>query len=134
MLNLRAAQRSEGGNGKSRSPIAIAIPTARASEFRSKKHLWSVFCNTQYREIKLIRSPALDSVVIAVSGSPLIAKEDTIRVEHGDNLEDEVLPEAASDVMRRHKKVNQALTKKNNFHPGCHCKTIFTLIVIAKQF
>ena len=60
--------------------------------------------------------------MIAVSGSPLIAKEDTIRVEHGDNLEDEVLPEAASDVMRRHKKVNQAL--KN---------TILTLIVIAKQ-
>ena len=91
----------------------------------------------------------MDSVVIAVSGSPLIAKEDTIRVEHGDNLEDEVLPEAASDVMRRHKKVNQALTKKNNCHPDCqknspslslqnnfhldcHCKTIFILIVIAK--
>ena len=37
---------------------------------------------------------------------PLVPKEDTIRVEHWDNLEDEVLPETASDVVRRHKKVN----------------------------
>ena len=72
----------------------------------------------------------LDSLVISVSGSPLVAKEDTIWVEHGDNLEDEVLPEAASDVMRRHKKVNQAL--KNTILTDCHCKTNFTLIVIAK--
>ena len=44
MLNVKAAQRSEGGNGKSRSPIAIpipipiatpiAIPIPTASEFK----------------------------------------------------------------------------------------------------
>ena len=59
------------------------------------------------------KSKALDSVVVI--GSPLVAEEDTVRVEHWDNLEDEILPEAASDVMRRHKKVNQTLQKY--FHP-----------------
>ena len=62
----------------------------------------------------------------------MVAQEYTIWVEHWDNLEDKVLAEAASDVMRRHKKVNEAL--QNYFHPDCeNCKTIFILIVkIAK--
>ena len=36
MLNVKAAQRSEVSNSKSRSPIAIAIPIPTASEFKSK--------------------------------------------------------------------------------------------------
>ena len=56
------------------------------------------FCNSEYGE-KLWEAQHWSVL-------PLITKENTIGVEHWDNLEDKVLSEAASDVMRRYEKVN----------------------------
>ena len=137
MLNRKTAQRSEVSDGKSRSPIAIAIPTARASEFRSKKHLWSVFCNTQYREIKLIRSPALDS-----EGRTFGCQG----IHHpGWALGQSWRRGTPGGCKRCHAKTQESQSGPGKYnsdpdchckkiHPHCHCKTIFTLIVIAKLF
>ena len=58
----------------------------------------------------------------------MIAKEDTIGVEHWDNFEDKVLSEAAGDIMRRDKEVNQTLQKK----PASKSVIFFLLIAIAE--
>ena len=42
---------------------------------------------------------------------PLVAQEDTIRVEHGDDLEDDVLSQADCDAVRRDQEIYQTLEK-----------------------
>ena len=65
------------------------------------------FCNAEYKE-KL--SEAYHWILWSVL--PLITKEDTIWVEHWDNLEDKVLSEATSNIVRRYKKVDQTLQNR----------------------
>ena len=61
---------------------------------------------------------------------PLIAKEYAIWVEHWNNLEDKILSEAVSDIMRRHKKVNQSL---QNGQLECFLKLILFTVILLRQ-
>ena len=98
-------------NDKSRSSIAGALMFlcfwSRGVLLQNPKICSQPFCNAEYKE-KL--SKAYHWILWSVL--PLITKEDTIRVEHWDNLEDKVLSEAASDIVRRYKKVDQTLQNR----------------------